>query len=292
MKRPSRRACALASLFALAACTCAAVAAADGPPSSDNEGQGLINLGNSFTDRGDYQSAEIAYERILGGGAFSVSDRQAALLGLGRTFRKSGNLTKAAALYERFIKDYPTDDRLPDAYLELGRTLRAMGANKLALNRFYSVINSTLKLPQTGFEHYQSLARTAEYEIAETFYEDGDYGRASAYFSRLQLLSLSPADRARASFMAARSAILAEDLENGCRPFWKTGRRIPTLPKRATSLRRPFARSVGRRRPLPWFWICFDRSSTVPMVTQRFGSTGRGAQEISSQTTSSRAATP
>ncbi len=193
------------------------MAAADGPPSSDNEGQGLINLGNSFTDRGDYQSAEIAYERILGGGAFSVSDRQAALLGLGRTFRKSGNLTKAAALYERFIKDYPTDDRLPDAYLELGRTLRAMGANKLALNRFYSVINSTLKLPQTGFEHYQSLARTAEYEIAETFYEDGDYGRASAYFSRLQLLSLSPADRARASFMAARSAILAEDLENGCR---------------------------------------------------------------------------
>jgi tetratricopeptide (TPR) repeat protein len=90
-----------------------------------------------------------------------------------------------------------------------------MDANKLALNRFYSVINSTLKLPQKGFEHYESLARTAEYEIAETYYENGDFDLAGRYFSRLQLLDLSANDRARASFMAAHSMILAGDLENG-----------------------------------------------------------------------------
>lgn len=249
MKRPPRTPRALALLIALAALPGLASARADPAPKAASapadEGEGLLSLGKSLAERGDLPTAEMAYRRVLDGPASTSAELNSALLGLARTYRKEGDSSKAAALYERFIKDSPADDRLPDAYLELGRTLRAMGANKLALNRFYSVINSTLKLPQSGLGHYESLARTAEYEIAETFYENGEFDRAGAYFSRLQLLDLSASDRAHASFMAAHSQILAGDLETGCKSLhlyietWPADENVPEARYLlATTLRR------------------------------------------------------
>ena len=91
--------------------------------------------------------------------------------------------------------------------------MRAMGSHRLALMRFYSVINSTLKLPDKGFEHYQQLAKTAQFEIAETHFQSGDYAEAAKFFSRLRLLDLAPADRARAQFKAAYALTLQGDHE-------------------------------------------------------------------------------
>jgi TolA-binding protein len=184
------------------------------------EGEGLINLGGRLSDRSDFSSAEVAYRQVLDGPNFSKAEQASALIGLARTYRRGGDATKAAASYEAFVKDFPTDERIPDALLELGRTLRSIGAYKMALNRFYSVINTTLKLPQKGFEHYQSLARTAEYEIAETYIETGDYVQSGRYFARLQLLDLSAADRARASFMAAQSQLLAGDAQTASKSLF------------------------------------------------------------------------
>jgi len=180
---------------------------------SAKEGQGLVNLGGSLTDRGDYVAAEIAFRQVLNGNA-PVDATKSALLGLARMHRKQGALTKAAAIYERYLKDYPTDERVPDALLDLGRTLRDMGAPRLAIARFYNVINSTLKLPtKGGFEHYQLLAKTAQFEVAETHFQSGEYVEANKFFSRLRMLDLAPVDRARAHFKAAYSLELAGDLE-------------------------------------------------------------------------------
>lgn len=177
------------------------------------ESQGLVNLGASLTDRADYAAAEIAFRQVLNGHA-PLEPTKAALLGLARMHRKQGALTKAAAIYERYIKDYANDDRVPDALLDLGRTLRDMGAPRLAIASFYNVINSTLKLPtSSGFEHYQLLAKTAQFEIAETHFQSGDYEEANKFFSRLRMLDLAPTDRARAHFKSAYSLLLAGDAE-------------------------------------------------------------------------------
>ena len=89
-----------------------------------------------------------------------------------------------------------------------------MGAPRLAIARFYNVINSTLKLPtQSGFEHYQMLAKTAQFEVAETHFQSGDFAEANKFFSRLRMLDLAPIDRARAHFKAAYSLHLANDFE-------------------------------------------------------------------------------
>jgi TolA-binding protein len=174
----------------------------------------LLKLGNRLTDRGDYDSAEIAYRQILSAPNAPVMETKSALLGLAHMFRKQGtNLTKAAAIYEKYLKEYPGDDRSPECLLELGRTLRSMGAYKLAIARFYNVINSTLKVSGEGFDRYQLLARTAQFEIAETHLESGNYAEASKFFTRLRLLELAPIDRARAHFKAAYAMHMTGDLD-------------------------------------------------------------------------------
>jgi len=178
----------------------------------DDTTQGLLRLGAKLSARGDYATAEIAYWQILHDPNLSVPEEKDTLLALAHMLRKSGSSTKAAAIYEKFLKEFPYDDRVPDALLELGRTLRSMGVYRLAISRFYSVINSTLKFPPQEFEHYELLAKTAQFEIAETHFEAGEYAEASKYFSRVTLLDLAPADRARASFMEASARALEGDL--------------------------------------------------------------------------------
>lgn len=197
-----------------------AEAAPSAPAHPDDKAASLLKLGASLTDRADYDAAEIAFRQVLNAPHTAPADVKSALLGLARMHRKQGALTKATAIYERFLKEYPSDDRAPDALLDLGRTLRSLGVYKLAITRFYNVINSTLKLPTSdGFDHYQLLAKTAQFEIAETHFQSGDYAEAGKFFSRLRLLDLAPADRARAHFKAAYSLRLGGDLEGAVSTF-------------------------------------------------------------------------
>ncbi|MES2697075.1 MAG: tetratricopeptide repeat protein [Verrucomicrobiota bacterium] len=183
------------------------------PKRARDEIQGLLNLGVSLTERGDYEAAEIAYRQVLNAQKVGDLELKSALLGLAHMHRRQGALTKAVAIYERFLKDYPGDDRTPDALLDLGRTLRGLGVHKSALARFYNVINSTLKLPGEGLDRYQVLAKTAQFEIAETYFQAGEYADANKFYTRLRLLDLAPADRARAHFKAGYSVRLQGDLE-------------------------------------------------------------------------------
>ncbi|HWA25511.1 MAG TPA: tetratricopeptide repeat protein [Lacunisphaera sp.] len=171
------------------------------------EARGLINLGTSLTERGDFVAAEIAFRQIMNNRRYAPADLGDALLGLARMHRKQAAYTKAAAVYEKFLKLYPEDPRVPDALLELGRSQRAMGAPRSAINRFYNVINSTLKLPPESYEHYLLLAKTAQFEIAETHFETGNFAEAAKFFDRLRLLDLAPEDRARAHFKSGCSLL-------------------------------------------------------------------------------------
>ena len=185
------------------------------PPADDPRREiiGLQRLGVSLTDRGDWDAGEIAFRQILTSLRANKKDVENALLGLARVYRRQGSLTKAAAVYERYLKDYPNAVAVPDALLELGRTQRALGADQLALTHFYNVINSTLKLTSENSEHYQVLAKTAQFEIAETHFQEGNFAEANKFYSRLQLLDLAPADRARAHFKSAEALYRGKDYE-------------------------------------------------------------------------------
>lgn len=193
----------------------AAVAPAAAPHARDEQTRGLLTLAASLTDRQrpDYAAAEVAFWQVLNAADTPAADLKTALLGLAHLHRKKGELTKAAAIYERYLSDYAGDDRSPDALLELGRTLRDMGAYHAAITRFYNVINSTLKVPANDFERYQVLAKTAQFEIAETHFDAGEFGEANKYYSKFRLLDVAPGDRARAQFKAADALRRAGSLE-------------------------------------------------------------------------------
>lgn len=187
-----------------------AVAPAPPAPAPDDKIASYLSIGETRRGQGDWDSAELAFQKALHSNP-APDQEIAALLGLARTYRGKEDLTKACALYGRIIADYPASPLLPAVYLESGRCLRMLGAHRFAISRFYSVINATLKIPQEGASHYRQLARTAQYEIAETYFQAGDYEQAHRFFSRLDLLDLAPADRARAAFRAAWSLTLAGD---------------------------------------------------------------------------------
>ncbi|CAM2821782.1 tetratricopeptide repeat protein [Rariglobus hedericola] len=184
------------------------------PAATSEEIASLLRIGEAKSQQQDWASAELAYGQVLAAGRLATNAQvRAGLLGLARVYRGDRRLTKATAVYERYIKEYPDDEQLPVVYLELGRCLRALGAHRLAIARFYSVLNSTLKLPEEGSDNYRQLARTAQFEIAETYFQSGDYEQSYRFFSRLRLLDLAPADRARAAFKSAYSLNLKGDFE-------------------------------------------------------------------------------
>ena len=170
----------------------------------------LIQYAKSTSAEGRYDLALIAYTQLLSH-QLTVDEQRVVLLGFAQTLRKKGELTKAVAVYEKLLNSYSLGGDAPDLYLELGRTLRAMGAYKSAIDQFYNVINSTIKLPANGASHYRQLAKTAQYEIAETHFMEGQYLEASRFFSRLRLLDLAPADRAEAYFKSAYALYLGKD---------------------------------------------------------------------------------
>ncbi|MFT3783363.1 MAG: tetratricopeptide repeat protein [Nibricoccus sp.] len=178
----------------------------------------LLRIGNAKLEQGDYVSSELAFRQVLAEKATPQQDH-IALMGLARTHRKKMEFTKAAAIYDTLIKQSPEDPMLPTVYLEYGRTLRALGAYKSAIGRFYSVINTTLKLPEENPDAYRQLARTAQFEIAETYFQAGDYAEASRYFARLKLLDLAPEDRARAHFKSIYALTLLGEHEKAVAGF-------------------------------------------------------------------------
>lgn len=134
-----------------------------------------------------------------------------AQLSLARAYRVAGDGVKAVATYEHLLDEFPDWSGAPIALLELGRALRELGAPRLAIARFYSVIQSTLRLPEAETEQYRRLVRTAQFEIAETHFQTGNSPEAIRFFRRLDALDLAPADRARARFRTAQAQLLSGD---------------------------------------------------------------------------------
>ena len=173
-------------------------------PSPDENEQSLLRIAETKTAAGDYATAEIAFRQLLAAPPHPERDHRV-LLGLARLHRLRQEGARAAAIYEKLLRDSPQNPANPAIYLELARTLRSLGAYDLAIGRFYSVINATLNLPSVEPSDYRQLARTAQFELAETHLIAGHYDEASKLFERLVTLDLSPEDRNLARLQGARA---------------------------------------------------------------------------------------
>lgn len=196
--------------------------AEDALPSSSQEEASLLRIAETKSAAGDYATAELAFRQLLEAPPNPERDHRV-LFGLARLHRLRGEGARAAAIYEKLLRDAPQHPSVPTIYLELARALRSLGAYDLAIGRLYSVINATLNLPSVDHAEYRQLARTAQFELAETHLIAGRFDEASRLFERLVLLDLSPEDlhvarlhgaqaHARAGRTEAAVAMLAPSL--------------------------------------------------------------------------------
>jgi len=95
--------------------------------------------------------------------------------------------------------------------LKLGRLYRDMGAYDLAIARFYNVLNAALRVDQSEFARYQEFSTEAQFEIADTFMDSGDFQQAGRTYSLLDRLDLPPDKKVEAQFQAVYCGFLSGD---------------------------------------------------------------------------------
>ncbi|MDD5348996.1 MAG: tetratricopeptide repeat protein [Chthoniobacteraceae bacterium] len=162
---------------------------------------GYLRLAQNAVQNNNLSVAEAFFERMLNVPAPDI-DKRAGLLAMARAYEEAKVYAKAIAVYEKFNHLFPRDAEAPDILLKLGRLYREAGAHQLALDRFYNVLNSVLKINGNELPVYKAATLTAQFEIAETYFDVGDYKQANKFFNLISLLDLTPEDRDRATFRA------------------------------------------------------------------------------------------
>ncbi len=110
----------------------------------------------------------------------------------------SAPLGSVRKLLEGFKRGAPT---IPETHIRLGKIYRQLGADRMALNKFYDAINATLTLPYNesftdaekrkggSFESRKDAeSNRAMLEIAETFLAGENYDSAIKFYDRLNRL--------------------------------------------------------------------------------------------------------
>jgi len=110
----------------------------------------------------------------------------------------SAPLGSVRMLLEGFKRGAPT---IPETHIRLGKIYRKLGADRMALNKFYDAINATLTLPYNesftdadrrkgrSFDSRKDAeSNRAMIEIAETFLASENYDSAIKFYERLNRL--------------------------------------------------------------------------------------------------------
>jgi tetratricopeptide (TPR) repeat protein len=158
----------------------------------------------------DTEAAESNYLKSLSQ-EIPDEERRQLMLDLAQMLERNNNKPKIVAVYEKYIEVYPNDTIVPELYMRLGFLYREMGSFDLALSKFYSVLNASLKVDNDHIRIYRLLSQKAQLEIADTYYQQGNYISASRYYDRLRKLDLSDSDRAQVEFKLGYARYLISD---------------------------------------------------------------------------------
>ncbi len=132
------------------------------------------------------------------------SQKQAALLEMALTAIEEDSLPKAQQILMQYTQRYADDPHIPEILLCQGQLYRRMGANRMALAKFYGVMTTVLNLSADSVEDYQRLVAQAQTEIADTYYEQGDFAEAADLLTRLLGQDSRHVDKIQSEFKLIR----------------------------------------------------------------------------------------
>ncbi len=231
--------------------------------------------GNPFVTRSVYKATSFC-NKVLG--RLTAPNhkryRRDILLSLINLHEKNQAWVDAAKTYERFLEEFASDDdypfeqhedspgipdlhahvgdikkllegfsrgapTIPETHIRTGKIYRELGADRMALNKFYDAINATLTRPyneaftnsekrkgKSFDQRKDSESNQAMFEIAETFLRSEDYDNAIKFYDRLDRLEqLNESDlsvitykRGLAHFRRAVDTIKKEEREKRLNP--------------------------------------------------------------------------
>ncbi|HEY2801383.1 MAG TPA: tetratricopeptide repeat protein [Chthoniobacterales bacterium] len=180
------------------------------PVGVQSEIDGYRRLAIDAVARGNVELAETFYQHLLSIQA-PFASKEAALRQMADLYEKRHDVAKAITVLEAIREMAPNDASMPELLLRLGGLYRDAGAYQSALSRYYSVLNSALKISQPTMQHYRDWTEQAQFEIAETHFAAGEYAQANKFFSRLEKLDLKHDDEARALFRSSYCLYLLDD---------------------------------------------------------------------------------
>ena len=161
----------------------------------------------------DFEMARSLIMKYLGKLDAPDELRKELLVDLATMYYQSGDVVRAIQIYEKYASAFPKDSQLPAIYLLLGNFYREIGTFRLAIARYYSVINSSINVPSENIEEYRDISLNAQKSIADTLYELGQYDEALKFFSRLTLLNLHPDEIAEIKYKEINSLFHLENHE-------------------------------------------------------------------------------
>lgn len=139
------------------------------------------------------------------------AEKKSALREIGETYERGKGISKAIAIYEKMIELYPNEADTPELIFKVGILYRQCGVYQRAIARFYSVLNSALKVNERDFQSGRALTLRAQIEIADTYFLAGDYAQAAKFCNLLNRLDLQPDVKAGVKFKAAHCQYLLGD---------------------------------------------------------------------------------
>lgn len=184
----------------------------------------LATLAKEAGERGDLVKAEALYNKLLDFDAPNEA-KKTALWKMAAMYESNHVYSKAIAVYEKITDLFPQDPKTPEMLLKLGLLYRDAGASQIAITKLYSVLNAALKVNDNDqFGSYKALTQQAQFEIAETYFQAGDYEQADKFFSLVKRLELKHEDKARVEYRSVYCRFLLNDYTGaiaGARAFVK-----------------------------------------------------------------------
>lgn len=150
----------------------------------ERRSQEQLEAGRKLRSTGQAEAARRTLIAILEGDS-PADVQEAALLELALLSEERKEFSRAQQIYNQFLKHFPDSASGPEVLLRQGLMYREMGAQTLAIAKFYSVGSTALKLKSGNIATYRRLVLQAQTEIANTYFLQGNYAEAADFLTRL-----------------------------------------------------------------------------------------------------------
>jgi len=167
--------------------------------------QTLLELGRDQRRQKSTILATKTLSGLLSDPITPVEVRRLAMFELALVSQDDGELVRAEQIFGQYLHTYTDDPSSPEVLLRQGLIYRQMGVNTLAISKFYAVMSTALKLKLDNMDYYRKIVLQSQVEIADTFYQEGNYNDAVDYFYRLLKSNNPDLDRGQTHYKLIRS---------------------------------------------------------------------------------------